>query len=188
MKYFILFIFITINLFSFSQCQNLTPLEVVNPSFEGPRGPHITPAPWNTCGITPDTQPGSWGIGLPPSNGNSYVGFVNGGSSWLEGASQQLSGNMQANVPYQFTIDLAAVSSGGGGINPAPSSIDIFGAMSLCGTTQLLWSSPSVANTTWQTFTVNTMFLYVEKNSIQIHNILKTIYIFFNFILSPNIY
>lgn len=138
-----------------SQCQELTPLEVINPSFEGPTGAHITPAPWSTCGITPDTQPGSWGVNLAPSNGASYVGFVNGGSSWLEGASQQLSGNMQAGVPYQFTIDMAVTTSNGGGINPGPSSLNIYGATGLCSTTELLWSSPVVTNTTWQTFTVN---------------------------------
>lgn len=138
----------------YSQCQELTPLEVINPSFEGPRGAHITPAPWSTCGITPDTQPGSWGVNLPPSNGNSYVGFVNGGANWLEGASQQLSGNMQAGVPYEFTIDMAITTSNGGGINPGPSSLNIYGAMGMCTATELLWSSPMITNTNWQTFTV----------------------------------
>lgn len=139
---------------SLAQCQELTPLEVVNPSFEGPTGAHITPAPWSTCGITPDTQPGSWGVNLPPSNGNSYVGFVNGGANWLEGASQQLSGNMQAGVPYEFTVDLAITTSNGGGINPGPSSLNIYGAMGMCTATELLWSSPMITNTNWQTFTV----------------------------------
>lgn len=148
----IIFIFITV---SYGQCVNLTPLSVINPSFEGTPGRHITPFPWNTCGITPDTQPNQWGVTLPPSNGNSYVGFVNGGSTWLEGASQQLSGNMQAGVNYAFSIDLASTTSNGGGINPAPSSINIYGAMGICQATELLWSSPTVTNTAnWQTFNV----------------------------------
>ena len=101
-----------------AQCNQLVPLEVINPSFEGPPGAHITPNPWSTCGITPDTQPGIWGVNQAPSNGNSYVGFVYGSASWQEGASQALSGSMQAGVTYDFTIDLSATPASGGGINP----------------------------------------------------------------------
>lgn len=140
---------------SFGQCQSITPLSVINPSFEGPTGPHITPDPWNTCGLTPDTQPGSWGVNLPASDGNTYVGFVYGSNTYMEGASQQLSGTMIAGANYQFTIDLSATTANGGGINPGPASIEIYGSMTLCGTTELLWTSPMVTTTTWQTYTVN---------------------------------
>ncbi len=150
----IVFYFIASHTGLLSQCNLLTPLEVINPSFEGPPGKHVTPAPWSTCGITPDTQPGFWGVNLPASNGNTYVGFVNGGVSWLEGASQQLNGNMQAGVPYQLTIDLASTNSTGGGINPAPASIEIYGANGICTTTELLWSSPVINHLNWQTYTV----------------------------------
>ncbi len=140
---------------SYAQCNQQVPLMVVNPSFEGPRRPHITPSPWSTCGVTPDTQPGSWGVNTPPSNGSSYVGFVNGGSSWLEGASQALSGSMIANVTYTFTIDLATTSASGGGINPsAHCGINLYGAHSICATTELLWSSPIITHYNWHTYTV----------------------------------
>jgi gliding motility-associated-like protein len=138
-----------------SQCNQQVPLQVVNPSFEGTPSKHVTPSPWNTCGVTPDTQPGHWGVTLPPSNGNSYVGFVNGGSSWLEGASQQLSGNMIANVTYTFTIDLAATNANQGGINNSSRcGIHLYGGNSLCATTSLLWSSPIITHLNWQTYTV----------------------------------
>ncbi len=138
-----------------------------NPSFEGPRQPHITPAPWNTCGLSPDTQPGSWGVNLAPSNGNSYIGLVQGGATWREGVSQQLSGNLQAGVTYTFTIDLAMGNSAQGGIVPAPTRIQIFGGNAACQMTQLLWTSPTVANTGWLTYTVtftpnqNFGFIYI---------------------------
>lgn len=150
---------LTILVFSgrvYSQCNELTPLEVINPGFEGPTAPHITPAPWSTCGITPDTQPGSWGVTLAPSEGSSYVGFVYGGTSWQEGASQQLSGSMQAGILYTFTIDLAATPAAGGGINPNSfCHMEVWGASAICTKTELLWSSPLVTHYNWQTYTVS---------------------------------
>lgn len=141
---------------AFSQCSELTPLEVINPGFEGPTAPHVTPAPWSTCGITPDTQPGSWGVTLAPSEGNSYVGFVYGSSSWQEGASQQLSGNMNAGVQYDFTIDLAATQASGGGLNPnSHCQMEVWGAMSICTLTELLWTSPVITHYNWQTYNVS---------------------------------
>ena len=140
----------------FSQCNELIPLEVINPGFEGSTGPHITPAPWSTCGITPDTQPGSWGVTQAPSEGNSYVGFVYGSASWQEGASQQLSGAMQAGVQYDFTIDLSATPASGGGINPNSfCSMEVWGANAICQRTQLMWSSPVVTHYGWQTYNVS---------------------------------
>lgn len=140
----------------YGQCNELIPLEVVNPGFEGPQAAHNTPAPWSTCGITPDTQPGSWGVTLPPSEGNSYVGFVYGSASWQEGASQQLSGAMQAGVQYDFTIDLSATPASGGGINPNSfCSMEVWGASAICQRTQLMWSSPTVTHYGWQTYNVS---------------------------------
>ena len=140
---------------AFSQCNELIPLEVINPGFEGPTGQHITPAPWSTCGITPDTQPGQWGVTLPPSQGSSYVGFVYGSASWQEGASQALSGSMQNGVQYDFTIDLAATPASGRGLNPNEHcSMEVWGANALCQRTQLMWSSPVVTHYDWQTYDV----------------------------------
>ena len=140
----------------FAQCNELVPLEVINPGFEGPPGQHITPAPWSTCGITPDTQPGFWGVTQPPSEGNTYVGFVYGSATWQEGASQQLSGNMQAGVQYDFTIDLSATPASGGGINPNSfCSMEVWGANSICVKTQLMWSSPVITHYGWQTYNVS---------------------------------
>jgi len=138
------------------QCVQLIPLEVINPGFEGPTGVGITPAPWNTCGISPDTQPGSWGVTLPPSEGNSYVGFVYGGPAWQEGASQQLSGTMQAGITYTFTIDLSATPANGGGINPNSfCSMEVWGGNAICQKTTMLWNSPVITNYGWETYTVS---------------------------------
>ena len=138
-------------------------LAVQNPSFEGPTGPHITPPLWGICmpGQTPDTQPGSWGINLPPTDGNSYLGMVHQQPSWQEGASQQLlneiTGNaepMQAGVAYQFDIDISDYPI----VNQnflGPSELLVWGGFSDCSQTELLWSSGDVPNYVWTTYTVS---------------------------------
>ena len=87
--YHLLIILFFISFDYWSQCNQQIPLQVINPSFEGSPQKHVTPSPWNTCGLTPDTQPGHWGVTTPPSNGSSYLGLIKGSASYLEGASQQ---------------------------------------------------------------------------------------------------
>jgi gliding motility-associated-like protein len=141
-----------------AQCGNPTPLIVQNPSFEGPQQPHVTPSPWTNCqpSQTPDTQPGNWGVSLPPTNGSSYLGLVNQVSAnWKEGASQQLSTPMTAGTPYTFTIDLANSSTTGGGIVPGCAELEIWGGNGTCGYGELLWNSGNITPyDVWQTYTV----------------------------------
>jgi len=50
-----------------------------NPSFEGTPQPEIPPAGWAICtpgNSTPDVQPGNFGVYLPPSDGNTYLGMA----------------------------------------------------------------------------------------------------------------
>ena len=62
-----------------------------------------------------DTQPGSLGCNLSPSDGNSYIGMVHQPSgNYQEGASQELLNEssglpepMQAGIEYQFNIDIS---------------------------------------------------------------------------------
>lgn len=149
---------LTFSFNSNAQCGNPTPLIVQNPSFEGPQQPHVTPSPWTNCqpSQTPDTQPGSWGVSLPPTNGSSYLGLVNQVSAnWKEGASQQLSTPMTAGTPYTFTIDLANSSTTGGGIVPGCAELEIWGGNGTCGYGELLWNSGNITPyDVWQTYNV----------------------------------
>lgn len=151
-------LFLAWNISVQAQCGNPTPLIVQNPSFEGPQQPHVTPSPWTNCqpSQTPDTQPGSWGVSLPPTNGSSYLGLVNQVSAnWKEGASQLLSTPMTAGTPYTFTIDLANSSTTGGGIVPGCAELEIWGGNGTCGYGELLWSSGNITPyDVWQTYTV----------------------------------
>lgn len=144
---------------SFNQCPTAVTLSVQNPSFEGTPQAHVTPSPWTNClwNQTPDTQPGSWGVTLPATNGSTYLGMVHeSASGWQEGASQLLSSPMISGVTYSFTIDLANSSATGGGLIPGCIELQIWGSNSACDQAQLLWSSGNITPyDVWQTHTVS---------------------------------
>jgi gliding motility-associated-like protein len=140
-------------------------LVVQNPSFEGTPAAHITPPLWGICmpGVTPDTQPGIWGVSLPPSDGSSYLGMCHEQSgSWQEGASQELldelTGNsepMQAGETYDFTIDVSDHPTSGGWNVAGPVELLVWGGFSVCDESELLWSSGDVPNFIWTTYNVS---------------------------------
>lgn len=155
-----------ISLWASAQCGTGPILTVNNPSFEGTPAPHVTPPGWDICmpGVTPDTQPGSWGVALPPSNGSSYIGLVYAPSiPWQEGAGQNLSSPMVAGTSYNFTIDLATMASAdpltGIVLPPYCDQLQLWGGMagvnSGCDQSELLWTSPVITNTTWQTYNLS---------------------------------
>ena len=112
LRFPVFFLAVFISQRAYSQCATPPTIAFVNPSFEGTPQAHVTPGPWSICmsGQTPDTQPGSWGVNLPPTNGNSYLGLVHQSSTgWQEGACEQLSSPLVAGTSYSFTIDLANV-------------------------------------------------------------------------------
>jgi len=158
--FYLLFFSLLITIKTYSQCGTV-PLTVNNPSFEGPRQAHVTPGGWDICmpGTTPDTQPDSWGITLPPSNGSSYIGLVHETSTgWQEGAGQTLSSPMTAGQLYRFTIDLATTDVQGYGIITGPVELQLWGGWSGgngCSQVELLWHSGSVTNLNWQTYQLN---------------------------------
>ena len=140
-------------------------LVVQNPSFEGAPAQHITPPLWGVCmpGVTPDTQPGIWGVSLPPSDGSSYIGMCHEQSgSWQEGASQELldalTGNsepMQAGETYHFTIDVSDHPTSVGWQVSGPVELLVWGGFSDCDESDLLWSSGDVPNFIWTTYNVS---------------------------------
>ncbi|MAQ31397.1 MAG: hypothetical protein CMD26_01495 [Flavobacteriales bacterium] len=172
MKYIIIIVFIPYIL--------IGQLTVVNPGLEGPTGWGITPEPWQNCMpfgffvpgygdyATPDTQPGTFYVTLPPSEGSSYIGFGHitpytsqpGLSEFQEGFGQELSSPMSANgCPYSFTIDLANGLTPDIWADPPPiettiGEVKVFGGFDLCSEQELLWSSGPVTNEDWETYTV----------------------------------
>lgn len=133
-------------------------LTLQNPSFEGSSTAGNVPSPWSYCFGSPDTQPGQWGFTQPASDGNTYISMLHSGQSangYNEGATQQLSGCMQAGVDYVFQIDLA-FSSVYNTAEPGGcyGSFQILGGNSSCGTSEILWQSGPITHTNWQTYSV----------------------------------
>ena len=128
-------------------------LSVINPSFEGPTGPGLTPNPWTICGGgTPDTQPGAFGCALAASNGSTYVGVVSGGGAFAnEQFGQTLSSPMASGVAYKLKLDYAYCASYS--TNSTAGKLTVYAASALCGTNQVIWTSPT-ATTSWQSVTV----------------------------------
>ena len=133
------------------QCPSVILID--NPSFEGTPGMSVAPNGWIMCSSC-DILPGPYGINLPPSDGQSYVG---GGSSInpysTEDIGQQLSSPLLALINYSFSVDLANAN-----FSPPTGlcgEIQLWGSNNSCGKDELLWSSGNLTNTNWQTFQVS---------------------------------
>jgi hypothetical protein len=157
-----LLILLALSCFCITVTTAQTAVSFQNPSFEGTPGtPGVTPPLWSNCmpGMTPDTQPGCWGVTLAPSEGSSYLGLVHQiSSNWQEGVSQTLATPLMAGTGYTFAIDLATTHSTQGGITPGTIELQVWGSNggnSGCDLTELLWSSGNISDTTWQTHIVN---------------------------------
>jgi len=146
-----IFLLLFISLINIIQGQNLL---IQNGSFEGPTAPAVTPPGWNECMPTqsPDTQPGFWGVDMPASEGNTYLGLVhNVPINYAEGASQELIESMEAGVEYNCSIDLAGHLADE---SNAPVELIIWGGFGDCSQNELLWNSGDVPDFVWTTYSV----------------------------------
>jgi gliding motility-associated-like protein len=139
-----------------------------NPSFEGPLAMGVPPPGWKSCldWSTPDTQPGTWEITLPPSNGNSYVSIVTRGlggyanDGFSEAIGTQLLIPLQPQGCYLLSIDVAYFpgtkwygSFGELITYDTPSILNVWSSTDNCVKKELLFSSKPISNTEWQTLT-----------------------------------
>jgi hypothetical protein len=120
-------------------------IAIVNPSFEGgPTGASITPPPWLICTGTVDTEP-CCGGSLPASHGTRYLGIWDSAIN-PESTGQQLGTPLVAGTAYTMSMDMYKATGDGW--------MDLYGGSMSCATTQLMWSSPPVSNTSsWVTYT-----------------------------------
>lgn len=160
LKATIAILFVAISNFGWTQCSQAL---WQNPSFEGPQPAqaHVLPPSWNNCnGTTSDTQPGNWGVTLPPTNGSTYIGLV-AVPGWQETASQYLSTCLTAGVTYTFTFDMTTFDE-----QSTPGVCDGYlylwaGSLtqggSACDFDELVWQSPLLAGNTntWANQTVS---------------------------------
>jgi len=132
-----------------------------NGSFEGPTGRGVIPPGWGNCSTvsdgTPDALPGHFGVTLPASDGNTYLGLitsVNAFENYKEGVGQAYA--FSSGATYTFSVDLAKAI----GINlseyeaRAPANqLKIWAGTGTCAESVLIWTSPLVSHTSWQKYT-----------------------------------
>lgn len=154
MKKCVIILFIILPLCVLSQIS----FHVKNPSFEGFRQAHYPPSEWTTCmfGQTPDTQPGIWGVYIPPTNGYSYVGLVAQPiSSWQEGVAQKLSIPLLEGLSYNMLIDLACTNVLGEIEDESCGELEVWGGFYCCDKIELLWKSGFINQcNTWETYVI----------------------------------
>lgn len=127
---------------------------LVNPSFEGTPQPNIPPPGWQICNTstsTPDVQPGNFGVYLPPSNGNTYLGMTSRLDFTWEDVHTSLITPLSMDTCYNFKIDFA-YQQDVAGYNMMPIILRVYGYNTACDKNHLLFISPAVSNTDWQTF------------------------------------
>lgn len=124
-----------------------------NPSFEGTPQPHVPPTGWAICTFgysTPDTQPGNFGVYVPASHGNTYLGMTARDDYTWEDVHSVLITPLSVDSCYLFQIDLAFQEIVNG-LTMLPITLKIYGHNTTCDKTDLLWQSSAISNEEWET-------------------------------------
>jgi gliding motility-associated-like protein len=125
-------------------------IKLANPSLEGTTSEGTPPASWDITDQSPDTQPGVYHIGLPASDGNTYVGmFCN--YSLQEGIAQELSQPLDSGKTYYLSFDLAYPPTYYQQI--AYGSFIIYGGYTKGDRKEILWQSGIIYNQQWKKYT-----------------------------------
>ena len=125
-----------------------------NPSFEGEPADATVPIGWMGCEplTTPDILPGFWGIYQEPSDGDTFVGLITRANGTWESITQRLERTIEVEDCYVFQIDLARGPTYSGYNNPL--KLRVWGSTDRCGKDQLLYESPLIEHTYWQSYRV----------------------------------
>ena len=147
-KYYIVILFcMFLTLDGFSQYLS-------NPSFEGVPQPDIPPPGWAICttGLsTPDVQPGNFGVYLPPSEGDTYLGMTAREDFTWEDVHAGLITPLSIDSCYLIKIDLA-FQEDVATFSMQPIVLKIYGSNTTCDKNNLLWQSPAIGNEDWITY------------------------------------
>ncbi len=157
-------------------------IELRNPSFEDVPHPggtdeftgrRTTIKGWQDCGMfyfvnesPPDIHPNNfWKNNLPSSQGDTYLGLVVRQNGTYESVSQRMNTALKKDACYRMSVDLARSDSywsGSKDINGqelrelknyvTPAVLRVWAGPAFCSNGYLLWESPPIANSKWNTF------------------------------------
>ena len=134
-----------------------------NPSFEGTPETGIPPPSWYICNTysTPDTQPGTWGVTSAASDGNTFLSLTTRGAlgypndNTLEAVAVKLN-NLKSNTCYNLSLDLSWFNEfRWESIHYLPVILKVWLSSGQCLKTELVWTSPLINHTNWQTYNFN---------------------------------
>jgi hypothetical protein len=146
--------------------QQLSVIELTNPSFEdtprkGEKG-GSGPTGWQDCGspdeTSPDIQPGCFDVKKTASHGATYMGLVVRENGTYESVAQRLSQPLEAGNCYEWSLDLAIAdeynsptrqSKGKNASFYSPVEVRIWGGNDLCERAELLYTTAEVFNNRW---------------------------------------
>ena len=139
---------------------------LLNPSFEQDR-PNAgqTPIGWLNLGASsetpPDIQPGAFEVTMKAQEGKVYAGLTVRDNNTWEGIGQRLSGWLQKDSTYTFSVWLARspvlMSTSRATQRPtnynAPTVLKIWGINSISNQEELLAESEAVSHSKWTLYT-----------------------------------
>ena len=125
---------------------------IKNPSFEGRPQDATMPDGWFACskGTSPDILPGSWGVYLPPADGQSYLGLITRDDDSSESIGQRLTTPLKSGQCYTFALDLAHSVSYAGYHDVI--RIEVYASKKKCREGQVVYRSPPIQHTSWQNY------------------------------------
>lgn len=138
---------------------------VNNRSFEGPNRPNRPPSFWYPCSpeSTPDTQPSAYGVSLPASDGNTYIGLVTRALDFepfevREDMETRMNLPLLPGFPYLLSVNLAHAADMGYDDNGTYVEVNrairltVYAGTATCQRDELLWQSPVIENEDWAAF------------------------------------
>jgi hypothetical protein len=125
-----------------------------NPSFEDEPSDATVPMGWFPCApnTTPDILPGFWGVYSEASEGETYLGLITRYDGSYESIGQRFSERLDDETCYSFKIDLAQSLSYAGYNEPL--KIRIWVSNRKCKKEELIFESPFIEHSEWQTYEV----------------------------------
>jgi hypothetical protein len=129
-------------------------IELINGSFEGLPADATVPQGWMSCkeGTTPDILPGYWGVYDYPSDGETFLGLITRSNNTWEVIGQRLPEALIKGRCYNWSLDLAHSNTYCG--YHGPLRLRVWLSKSKCGRDQLMFESPLIEHTFWQTYKV----------------------------------
>jgi len=129
-------------------------IELFNPSFEDTPQDATVPQGWTGCkeGTTPDILPGFWGVYIPPSDGQTYVGLITRSNGTWESIGQRLPATLERGTCYDWALDLA--HSDTYACYNGPIKLRVWISKLKCQKDQLIYESPLIDHTDWRTYLI----------------------------------